>query len=46
MRGRPETINVDDAGLRNTPAYAGKTMLSVADAMANEKHPRVYGEDS
>ena len=45
MRGRL----IQPCGLNNlagnTPAYAGKTLLTVIEAAKEEKHPRVCGED-
>ena len=46
MRGRPAADAHDDALERNTPAYAGKTLRTMARTAAGEKHPRVCGEDN
>ena len=32
-------------GVRNTPAYAGKTDPRLEGELVKEKHPRVCGED-
>ena len=36
---------VQGEGLRNTPAYAGKTRASADDLHLERKHPRLRGED-
>ena len=46
MRGRPPDDGVGAETLGNTPAYAGKTFLSVEMENKLKKHPRVCGEDS
>ena len=45
MRGRPTGAAVRFCGIRNTPAYAGKTVMAWAAISRPEKHPRVCGED-
>ena len=45
MRGKLAPILGDIGALRNIPAYAGKTVLSVRVAAAMSEHPRVCGEN-
>ena len=46
MRGRRYIVGTAQAGRGNTPAYAGKTILSRLCNLQSEKHPRVCGEDA
>ena len=45
MRGRPPRRSEQWILLRNTPAYAGKTITCAKGSPVSEKHPRVCGED-
>ena len=45
MRGRHSALCMSLTTGRNTPAYAGKTLLPLAERLAVGKHPRVCGED-
>ena len=45
MRGRPSVSSNFFSFLRNTPAYAGKTIPLAPRRHGGEKHPRVCGED-
>ena len=45
MRGRLTFFSAAFHALRNTPAYAGKTLYVVLDYISRGKHPRVCGED-
>ena len=45
MRGRPANIANGTFKDRNTPAYAGKTRITLGCYQSEEKHPRVCGED-
>ena len=45
MRGRPEAGADRPGSERNTPAYAGKTLLTNQTPLIIRKHPRVCGED-
>ena len=44
-RGRPQDVDVESVGHRNTPAYAGKTHFVSFPASRLEKHPRLREED-
>ena len=46
MRGRLSQTDVSLSAVRNTPAYAGKTLTAAACRFDPEKHPRVCGEDN
>ena len=46
MRGRRKRWNFHRNSCRNTPAYAGKTVLFESEGVSGQKHPRVCGEDS
>ena len=45
MRGRPCNAPPGACTMRNTPAYAGKTVSRFMAVSHREKHPRVCGED-
>ncbi len=45
MRGRYNSMYRDPAQARNTPAYAGKILITVRVLPCSRKHPRVCGED-
>ena len=44
-RGRPSCCTCSPGALRNTPAYAGKTVPGSATGSDLWKHPRLRGED-
>ena len=44
MRGKPTTIDNENASLGNIPAYAGKTRLRTRKSVGNTEHPRVCGK--
>ena len=46
MRGRLKFSNAETHLMRNTPAYAGKTLCRPRAEQCRQKHPRVCGEDS
>ena len=45
MRGKPLSKRIDGAEIRNIPAYAGKTIISVCAGLTGAEHPRVCGEN-
>lgn len=45
MRGKHELLRDISAGRRITPAYAGKTVLSMDSRAVSRDHPRVCGEN-
>ena len=45
MRGKLGVDLVDHDGLRNIPAYAGKTASVYSSEVVKEEHPRVCGEN-
>ena len=45
MRGRPASHFRGSNNLRNTPAYAGKTVSIPTTTPKPKKHPRICGED-
>ena len=44
MRGKGDTFSIDQAAIRITPAYAGKSCSSLLSAARCGDHPRVCGE--
>ena len=46
MRGRPYFSCASGGRVRNTPAYAGKTLSAGHQSSSIRKHPRVCGEDA
>ena len=44
MRGKVDTIMLDESSMRITPAYAGKRQAPTSGDMYTEDHPRLCGE--
>ena len=45
MRGKPSAWVYPSCGIRNIPAYAGKTMCETSKMLVFTEHPRVCGEN-
>ena len=44
MRGKVDTIMLDESSMRITPAYAGKSSIVSPSSAVDWDHPRLCGE--